>query len=136
MNIILTGEPHIANLNSAVKQSNNSQHLLRFVDRDMVMRFHPGMAIGHTYHDFESAGHRSSTVYGDQGVEEPSGAPGNADPETFEESELAADSDGSMDSMDGGWADEVGSQYDSQDINGVEEEIDDDEFLALNDMYE
>ena len=46
-----------------------------------------------------------------------------------------------MDSMDGEWPGEgnVNSQYDNDpdgDINGGEEDINDEEFLALEDMYE
>ena len=106
----------------------------------MVMRFHPGLAIGHTYHDSasESAVNCFSTAYGSHGLDKPSGVPGNGDSGVLEAPEVTADSDGSMNSMDGGWPgeDEVDSEYDNQDINGHKENIDDEEFLALDDMYE
>ena len=109
----------------------------------MVMRFHPGMAVGHTYQNtVTSATNHFSGTYGSHGLDNPSGAWGNEDSEALDsEPEFAADSDGSMDSMDGEWPGEgnVNSQYDDDpdgDINGGEEDINDEEFLALEDMYE
>lgn len=112
--------------------------LLRFVDRDMVMRFHPGLAIGHTYHDSESAAHPFSTAYDSRDLDDLSGGPVNANSVLLEESEhVLDDDDTSMDSIDRGWEDEVDSQgLQSGGEEEIEEEIDDEEFLALHDMYD
>lgn len=101
----------------------------------MMMRFHPGLAIGHTYPTPESAAHHSSTEHDNYDLDDPSVAPGNADSEVLE-SESAADSDASMDSMDGGREDEVDPHQIDQEVSGDEENIDDDEFLARHEMYE
>jgi hypothetical protein len=98
----------------------------------MVMWFHPGLAIGHTYYDSESVAHPFSTTYSGHDLDDPLGGLVNADSELLEEPESTLDSDASMDSMDC-WEDDV----DSQELqSGGEEEINDDEFLALHDMYE
>ena len=54
---------------------NYQQTVPRFVDRDMVMRFHPGMAVGHTYQNtVMSAANHFSGTYGSHGSDNPSGA--------------------------------------------------------------
>lgn len=100
----------------------------------MLMRFHPGLAIGHTYHDFESvAGCHSAGPYGSHGhdLNDPA-------PEASEDSKSVADSDGTMDSMDGGWEgwEDEGDYQDNRHIDGSGENSDDEEFLALHEMYE
>ena len=105
--------------------------LLRFVDHDMVMQFHPGLAISHTYHNSESGAHPFSTAYDSCDLDDLLRGPVNADSELLEESKPVLDDDTSMDSMDCSWEDEgQGLQ------SGGEEEIDDKEFLALHDMYD
>lgn len=41
-------------------------HTPRFVDRDMVMRFHPGIAVGHSYSQGKPSGEPTSVA--EQGV--------------------------------------------------------------------
>lgn len=117
----------------------------RFVDRDMVMRYHPGLAVGHTYCQQRTP---NSAV-----VTEGDANTGHSDSEELENISLpvgperphddldnqsiAAGSDESMDSMDRGWANEVEYQNCAgQESEGEDEIDDDDEYIALHEMYE
>lgn len=92
----------------------------------MLMRFHPGLAIGHTYHDVNSVVNRTNPHDHDHSADPATEAP--------DETDSIADSDGTMGSVDGGWEYEVNSQDDSE--PDEDEVINDAEFLALHDMYE
>lgn len=105
----------------------------------MIMRFYPGLAIGHTYRDFESAAQRSSATEDSHDWGDPSRAPGDEDSRTEipKDSTAGEDSDGTMNSMDGGWEGEAGSQHSGQEVwNGGEEDLDDEQLIALHDMYD
>lgn len=100
----------------------------------MVMRYHPSLAIGHTYHDSDSSvptsrAYRSPTEYDRHELDDQSES---TDVGEVSES-MSIDSDSTMDNMDDGW-DNIDPQN-SQEVSGDEEDIDDSEFLALHEMY-
>lgn len=127
--------------NPVEERINQPQNKLRFVDRDMMMRYHPGLAIGHTYYhepDSTASLSHSSHDRDSHELDEHSGAEnGNSDNPA---SQSAVDSDVSMDSMDGAWEDDrdtSDSQHSGQgEFSGAEEDFEDEENLALYEMYE
>lgn len=105
----------------------------------MVMRYHPGLAIGHTYNNFKSA--PTTKVYGrnednNQIIEDQSGQPEGADVlgSLLSNVDSRGSPDSDMDSTDGRW-DEVDSENGQEDSED-EGDANDDEFLTLHEMYE
>lgn len=101
--------------------------LIRFVDHDMLMQFHLRLAIGHTYHDFNSVLNHTTPYTHDH----------SSDPvtEAADETKFITDSDGMIGSVDGGREYEVDFQDDGE-IDEDDVDNNDVEFLALHEMYE
>ena len=111
----------------------------------MLMQYHPGLAVGHTYCDQQctldstAATQECATRLNNSNDSE------SDDPLLVSVQEHAhqdsdnfsvAHSDASMDSMDRGWADEIEYQNCDNQESGDEDETNDDEYLALHEMYE
>lgn len=113
MNIILTGEPLQFLSIDILKHS-------RFVDRDMVMRYLPGIGVGHTYSWEDSAATNEAASEID--------------------AEVAQEDDSDNDDEDHTFIQEDGEDVEEEDGDGEDEceesaeedrdESDDDEFLA------
>lgn len=111
----------------------------------MIMRYHPGLVAKHTYCD------QQHTLDSTTATQECATRLNNRDDSELDDQLLVivqehacqdsdnfyvAHSDASMDSMDHGWADEIKYQNCDNQESGDEDETDDDEFLALHEMYE
>lgn len=89
----------------------------------MLMRYHPGLAVGHIYNENTLELLASATS------RDPSPQPENAD----SDSQSVVLTDATMDSMDRGWDDE--SEIHTDPENGHAEDTDDQEFIELHEMY-
>jgi hypothetical protein len=106
-----------------------SNHTSRFVDRDMLMRYHIGLGVGHMYAPFQSPD--QPTTDGQSGEEEDSGT--MFDPAEISEhgSDESSASDGTTDEDDDEDWDENGEDKDEDDHS----ERSDEELATLDEMY-
>jgi len=107
-----------------------SNHTNRFVDRDMLMRYHIGLGVGHTYAQFQSSD--QPTTYGQSGEEEDSG--------TVFDGMKISDRSSDESSASDGTTDEDGDEDWDEDVDGDKDEDDhsegsDEELAALDEMY-
>jgi hypothetical protein len=108
--------------------------MYRFVDRDMLMRYHVGLGVGHVY------AHRSSTTESDQAVKDSSQ---EEDMETSNPESVEAEGEdraGSTTSSDSIVDSESGSEHsldrDNDSDSGKSEDLhDSDEDDAMDEMY-
>ena len=111
----------------------------------MLMQYHLGLVVGHTYCD------QQCTLDSTAATQECATRHNNSDDSELDDQLLVivqehahqdsdnlsvAHSNASMDSMDCGWADEIECQNCDNQESGDEDETDDDEYLALHEMYE
>jgi hypothetical protein len=105
-------------------------HFARFVDRDMVMRYHWGLAIGHTYTHSSSdfrGGHGSNNYgIGDHDIDD------HGDDNQYHEGDPG--SAGVMLDFNSDENDDWGSDAGASDTN-TGEYSDDDTFFAMYEMY-
>jgi hypothetical protein len=102
-----------------------SNHTNRFVDRDMLMRYHLGLGVGHTYAPFQSP--NQPTTGGQSGKDEDSGMVINC----TEISDDGSDESGASD----GTTDEDGDEDEDEDDHSDHSEGSDDELATLDEMY-
>lgn len=97
----------------------------RFVDRDMLMRYHVGLGVGHVYSHCSSGSDHSSTnnsqqrnIFDNEHLEENDRPSGIGEDFQLEQEESSTD-------------DDMDNSQDSQE----EDAIDDDELYAMEEMY-
>lgn len=107
-----------------------SNHKNRFVDRDMLMRYHIGLGVGHTYFPFQSSD--QPTAYEESGEKEDSGTAYDRTETSEHNADESSASDGTTDEdEDEDWDMDVDVDRDKDDHS----EGSDDELAALDEMY-
>jgi hypothetical protein len=111
----------------------------RFVDRDMVMRYHPGLAVGHRYNTGQSTRTPASTGNVDISQDQTAAMTEAKDDLVPNIEDFPSNDESDSDDSEFLFGDQEDDAIDADDNFEDEDEVyaksDDEEFLAMNEMY-